>query len=129
MHIITLVFDFTFVEANIGEAKLMEGYPTPRGASEELVLALEDKALLAKAELHYVVYEEEDVIGRYVVIENGNDKSFDIEKAMSMQLVLEDKGFELVSHYSNWTGEFSVEKQPLFHNCLFRFVRDDSQNR
>ena len=114
----SVVFDFTFAEAQIGEAKLMEGYPTPRGASEELVLALEDKALLAKAELHYVVYEEEDVIGRYVVIENGNDKSFDIEKAMSMQLVLEDKGFELVSHYSNWTGEFSVEQQPLFHNRI-----------
>ena len=112
------VFDFVFVESRIQEPEVMKGYPMPRGAKEELVLVLEDKALQTKVELHCVLYEDEDVIGRYCVLFNESQEEITIEKAMSMQLVLEDRGFELVTHYANWAGEFSVEKQPLYHNRI-----------
>ena len=113
-----VIFDFDFVSAEIGEPKEMEGYPTPRGAKEELTLLLEDKAMNVQVELHYLVYEEANVIGRYVKIVNNDEGELTIEKAMSSQLVLEDKHFNLVSNYGNWAGEFQAESQPLSHTRI-----------
>ena len=108
-----IVYDFVFVAAEIGEPKPMEGYPMPREGESELILLLEDKAMGAKAELHYVLFKDCDVIGRYVRIINDGGQELRIEKAMSSQLVLENENFTLVTNYGNWAGEFQVNRQPL----------------
>ena len=70
-----VVFDFVFVSAEIKEPSPMEGYPLPRGGNEELVLYMEDQKMGAKGELHYVVYEDGDVIGRYVKLINESSQT------------------------------------------------------
>lgn len=100
------VYDFVYVSHEVRAMEPMQGYPTPRGASEELVLVCRDEAMGAELELHYAVYEDCDVIGRYVVLRNIGAEDFVIRRVFSSQICLQNQGFLLHASYSNWAGEF-----------------------
>lgn len=109
------VFDFVFDHSEIREFQKMKGYPTPHDANEELVLYCEDKAMKTALELHYVVFEKANVFGRFIVIRNESDIEMFVNKAMSMQLVLDDAPYELETFYGNWAAEFNREVVPIQH--------------
>jgi alpha-galactosidase len=91
----------------------LPGLPTPHGAKEELVIKLVEKAEAVSVFLHYVVYEKEDVIGRYLEVVNEGEDGLVLHKAMSMQLVLPNQDFEMVSLYGSWAGECNRQVLPI----------------
>ncbi|MBP5216960.1 MAG: alpha-galactosidase, partial [Bacilli bacterium] len=110
------VFDLVYVSSEITEPEEMKGYPTPRDAEQELVIHLKDEKMEAEVELHYLTYRNSDVIGRYLVVNNLSEKPLFIEKAASLQLVLdENEPLEMVSTYGGWAYELNEEVTPISH--------------
>ncbi|MCH3910093.1 MAG: alpha-galactosidase [Bacilli bacterium] len=109
----TAVFDFTYKDFTIRKPEPIKWLPTPHGASEELLVNLLDEKAAVKVVLHYFVYEESDVIGRYLEIVNLGDDDLTVERAMSLQLVLVNEGFSMVSLYGGWANENNKEETKL----------------
>ncbi len=126
----TSVFDFYYESYEVREPKDIESLPTPKGAKEELVLVLKEQKDLAILKLHYFVYEEDDVIGRYVEIVNPNDAILNIHKASSFLLTLPYSNEELISFHGGWADEGHKETNPLFHGVMsFGSETGSSSNR
>lgn len=105
------VFDFKYERFEIREPKPLEGLPTPHDANDELVIVLKDDKANIEVELHYLVFEEEDVICRSVVIVNNGELELSVLKALSYQLDLVNKEFELVTLSGGWSSEMNQQKQ------------------
>lgn len=100
------VYDFVYARHEIRkDVKPLEGLPSPRDADEELIVVLNDEYAKASLELHYVVFAEADVIARNVVFINNSESSVYVEKIMSMQLDMVNKGFSLLNLYGGWISE------------------------
>ena len=109
------VFDFRFQKGEIRVPNALCDLPTPHGASEELVLTFVCQFLGIVMELHYLVFEESDVIARNVVIRNHTEKELHIQKAMSYQLAFANHDDILLSNYGSWAHEAIREEIPLPH--------------
>lgn len=109
------VFDFRFQKGEIRVPNALCDLPTPHGASEELVLTFVCQFLGIVMELHYLVFEESDVIARNVVIRNHAEKELHIQKAMSYQLAFANHDDILLSNYGSWAHEAIREEIPLPH--------------
>ena len=107
------VYDFIYVSHEVRPMEAMEGYPTPRDASEELVVVCRDEKMGAELELHYAVYEDCDVIGRFIRLRNIGDAPFEIRRAMSQQLCLENEGYLIHGSFGSWAGEFQKNVTPI----------------
>ena len=95
------------------EPKPLEGLPTPHDANEELVLFLKDEKANVVIELHYLVFEKENVIARNVVIVNESELELSVLKALSYQLDLVNKEFELTTLAGSWASEMNQQTQLL----------------
>lgn len=104
------LFDFVYSSFEIRPYAPVEGYPNPHGEAEELVITLLEEAKGAKLELHYVVYEDADVFGRYVRLSNEKGQTFTVKKIMSSQLVLPSRKMNLICYHSQWCNEFEPQK-------------------
>ena len=107
------VFDFKFDRSEIREPKPLEGLPTPHNANEELVVVLKDEKANVELELHYLVFEEANVICRNVVIKNNSELELTVLKALSYQLDLVNREFELTTLSGGWASEMNQQKQQL----------------
>ena len=107
------VFDFKFAGHEVREIKPLEGLPTPHDGDEELVIFLEDKTANVKLELHYYIFEKEDVICRSTVIANESELDLFVQKALSYQLDLVNKNFELITLSGGWASEMNRQVQPI----------------
>ena len=107
------VFDFKFASSEIKEPKPVEGLPTPHNANEELVVVLKDEKANVEVELHYLVFEDANVICRNVVINNKADILLTVLKALSYQLDLVNREFELTTLSGGWASEMNQQKQLL----------------
>ncbi|MFA5481167.1 MAG: alpha-galactosidase [Bacilli bacterium] len=100
------VYDFTYVGHTIQKSAVpLDELPAPRGEDEELIIILSDAYTKTRLELHYIVFEESDVIARNVVFFNDGEKSVHLEKIMSMQLDLINRDFSLLNLYGGWISE------------------------
>lgn len=116
------VFDFLYSGYELlKETSLIRGLPTPHGGKEEVVFSFVESVMKATLRLHYVIYEEQDVIGRYVEIENDNEKPLTLHKAASLQLALVNEDFTLVTLYGSWANELNQERQLVRHG---RFLNE-----
>lgn len=107
------VFDFKFDHAETKEPKALEGLPTPHDANEELVVVLKDEKANVEIELHYLVFEQANVICRNVVIRNSSELELTVLKALSYQLDLVNREFELTTLSGGWASEMNQQKQQL----------------
>ena len=103
----SLVFDFLFSSAEVRDYVPLRHYPNPHDAGQELVITCADEAMQTEIELHYVVFEEADVIGRYTLIRNKGEKKINVFKAMSLQFFLEDLPWCVDTFYGSWANEFN----------------------
>jgi alpha-galactosidase len=108
-----MVFDFAFADFWIGPPKAESPFPIPHGAKEELILEGIDKAMKARLRLHYLLYEKENVVGRYVEIVNEGATALTIRKAASFQLALPNRDFALGALYGSWANEGNLLFKPL----------------
>ncbi|MCR5348222.1 MAG: alpha-galactosidase [Bacilli bacterium] len=109
------LYDFVFVSALSRPLEKMEGYPTPHGEAEELILLCRDEKMGAELELHYAVFEDCDVIGKFVLVRNVGEKPFTLRRVYSSQFCLEDQGYVLHASYGSWAGEFQRAETPIGH--------------
>ena len=107
------VFDFKYNRHEIREAKPLEGLPTPHAANEELVVILKDETAKVELELHYLVFEDCDVICRNAVIVNQGDLDLHVLKALSYQLDMVNRSFELITLSGGWASEMNQQKQDI----------------
>lgn len=106
--------DFFFSEARIQEVSPLDHLPFPHGGEKELVVTLKDSVLPLELELHYTVFEKENVICCHSVLMNrSKEVTFHIQKLASMQLSLTDQGFSLYSTYGCWANELNVTEERL----------------
>jgi alpha-galactosidase len=125
------LYDFSFASAEVVTPEKIPGLPTPHGAREELRIHLTDLSqpgvLLT---LHYLVYEEEDVFGRYLSLENQGPEPISLHRFMSYQLVLPNQGFRLLTLHGAWAMEGQREETPLSHGRhSFGSISGSSSNR
>jgi len=121
------VFDFLFEKFIINKIdgiNTLKGLPTPKEADEELVIYMVDNASKIEVELHYLVFVASNVIARNIVINNKNEETVHILKAMSYELVLNNNNFEVMNLYGGWAGEAKKEWSEVKHGLLL----NDSKN-
>ena len=107
------VFDFRFDSFEVREPKKLEGLPTPHDANQELVVFLKDEQAHVTLELHYLVFEESNVIARNVVIVNEADVDLFVLKALSYQLDMVNRNFQLMTLSGGWASEMNQQWQTV----------------
>ena len=107
------VFDFKFDSSEVREPQKLQGLPTPHNANDELVVRLKDDKAKVMLELHYLVFEDADVIARNVVIVNEGNIDLTVLKALSYNLDLVNRDFELVTLSGGWASEMNKQIQPI----------------
>ncbi len=90
-------------------------YENEAGECETLEILTRDKVTGAEAILLYTAFEKYSAITRSVIIRNGSDKPFTIEKVMSFNLDLPEKNFDLITLYGRHNNERNFERRPLAH--------------
>jgi len=126
----TVNFDFVYDSFIVREPLPIPGLPTPHGAKEELVVTLREKATQVVALLHYFVYEESDVIGRYLEIKNEGERDLVINKIASYQFAFPNRDYLLRTLYGSWINEGNVDVLPLPHGrFVFESDTGSSSNR
>ena len=102
------VFDFSYNRYEVRKSPLQgEGLPTPHDHDEELVIYLKDAINEVEIELHYVLFEQSDVISRNVVIKNLSPEDIHVLKALSFQLDLVNQEYQLVNLTGGWASEMN----------------------
>ena len=102
------VFDFKYDSFEIKSPGKLKELPTPHGASEELVINLKDEKANIVVELHYLVFEDSDVIARNIVIKNLASEVLTINRALSLSLDFINKNYELITLAGGWISEANV---------------------
>ena len=125
------ILDLVYLDYEIkDELTKLETLPSIKGKGEELIIHLKDKVLDIYVDLHYYVIEEDDVIGRNIVIKNKCKNDITLLKAMSMQLEMVGKNFSIVSLYGGWGFEGQKSEVKLDHNILINDSKTgNSSNR
>lgn len=78
-----------------------------------LVIHLKDAHYEFEFDLHYKVYEVQDLIERTVSVRNTGNDIIEIEKVHSGQIHLPYQDLTLTSSHGRWLAEFQEFKQPL----------------
>jgi alpha-galactosidase len=115
------IFDFSYESCEIKKPTEIKLFPTPHGATEELVITCLDEKMSVTLRLHYLVFEKDDVIGRYLEIANNGPDVLDIAKASSLQLILPNRDYETLTLYGSWANENNVAIEPVRHG---RFINE-----
>jgi len=126
----SLNFDFVYDSFALKEPTPIEGLPTPHGAKEELVIKLVDSVGKVSAYLHYLVYEETDVIGRYLEVVNEGTENIAIDKIASFLFSTPNRDYVLTSLYGSWANEGNIDRHLLSHGqYVFGSDTGSSSNR
>ena len=91
--------------------------------TETLELQLIDTVTNCKAKIYYTVFPEEDVISRYVIIENHSGGDAVIEKCMSLCLDIPRCDFDMISLYGGHAQERNYQRNPLMHGIQSVYSR------
>lgn len=107
-------YDFSYVSYKIKKDELDgKELPAPHDLSEELVIKLVDSSKKVSVELHYVVFEDCDVIARNIVVKNENSDDLHVLKVSSLQLDFINREFELLNFVGGWASEMNEASQVL----------------
>ncbi len=110
------ILDLKYVSHEITESITpIKGLPSPHGDASQLTIHLKDEAIGVEVDLIYVTFDETDVIARRTVIKNTGTNSINILKAMSMQLDMIGKDFDMVNLFGGWCFEGHKATQHLDH--------------
>ncbi|HOJ45049.1 MAG TPA: alpha-galactosidase [Bacilli bacterium] len=108
------VLDFIYESDEILTDYLpLDALPMPHHVDEVLKITLVDKVQKLKAELYYGVFTKADTISRHVVLSNESDQDLVIDKLMSLQLDMPNRGFELLNLYGAWGAENNINRRKV----------------
>ena len=107
-------YDFIYQKHEIrGAIGFDESLPFPHGDGEELIVTLTEKRINVSIHLHYLLYPENDVLCRYMEIENDDEKELAMRRVASSSLSLHNDGFFLSSFHGSWANELHEERRKL----------------
>ena len=109
------ITDFKYKSHQILSKKpLFKGLPEVRTEQvETLVISMFDEINKLKIDLYYSVLVEEDIITRRAIIINKSEKEITIEKALSMNLDLNNKDYCLTTFDGAWIKERQLNTQKI----------------
>ena len=110
------VFDFRYRSHSIRAEAKREAKHLPQAGkerSETLALELADDVTGICLELTYTVYEDSDVIVRSSAVRNGSSQTLTVRSLYSLQLDLEDAGWEAVTLDGAWIRERQIHRTSL----------------
>ena len=102
----------------IGGKPGIEGLPASFGDASEvstLVLHCADKPNKLKIDLYYSVFEDVDVITRFVTVTNEGSDFIFLKKLYSACLDMENKDFETITLHGSWARERHIENARVGH--------------
>lgn len=110
--------DFVFESYEIHNGKTLEESALPESYGDErecdtLKITLREKELKIKVILTYGVFTYCDVITRKVELFNNAKKNITIESINSLQLDIDDSGFDMVTFDGAWARERHVNRREL----------------
>ncbi len=91
--------------------------------TETLELQLVDSVTNCKIKLYYTVFPNEDVISRYMTVENLSGGDAVIEKCMSLSLDIPRCDFDMISLYGGYAQERNYQRNPLMHGIQSVYSR------
>ncbi len=98
-------------------------YADTFGNTQTLELALLDEVTNVRVLLYYTVFEQLDVISRYVSVENQGKDTVCIEKCMSLLLDIPECDYDMLSLCGIYNNERSVVRTPLHYGSQGVFSR------
>ena len=114
----TGVCDFTYQSYRIFKGRApLDGLPAARAdeGTQTLEITLYDKANRTRLKLYYTVFPAEDVISRYMKIENVGEHCVKIDKCMPLLLDLGRSDLDMISFYGSHCCEMNLQRTPLHH--------------
>lgn len=114
--------DLRYVSYEINEgARQIPGMPSlfdEDVKGETLIIYMKDPATSLEVELHYVVFEELDVIARSASFFNGGENSVRLEKMMSACLDIPKGKWELIHFHGRHAMERIPERLPVMSGLM-----------
>jgi alpha-galactosidase len=109
--------DFLYEHAEIREGKEpLETLPSSyeeNGSVEELVVLLRDTNYNLEMELHYGVFEDQDVITRSTRLINTSEETIQLQRLMSTQLDFETSDYVMSTFTGSWAREMQRNDIPV----------------
>ncbi len=114
--------DFVYYESKVIDESLDDG-TLPRaynesGDYEHLVIALKDRNYKMTLELHYLVYEDSDVITRYSRLVNDGEEAVRLFRLMSAQVDFARDSYEILTFNGAWTREMERHSVSFDAGCF-----------
>ena len=111
--------------------RILEGRPAlpnlPFAAADEhtqtLELTLVDDVTKVQVSLYYTVFEQLDVISRYVQIQNQGQATLSVEKCMSLLLDLPHHDFDMITLHGGYANECNMQRVPLHYGLQGGYSR------
>ena len=100
------------VSGTINRTSLPGSYDA-NGKCETLIITLHDVSYPVVLKLYYVVYEEKDVITRFVDLINEGEKKIEVERLMSLQLDMDDCDYEAIFFGGAWAREMQCYRKDI----------------
>ena len=114
----TGVSDFVYHSYRIFKGRISpDGLPYARADenTRTLEIKLKDDVSGCTLKLYYTVFEDVDVISRYMVLENQGDSCVKIEKCMPLMLDIGRSDLDMISLYGSHCFEVNSQRVPLHH--------------
>ena len=94
-----------------------EGLPHARldDKTRTLEITMKDEVTSCVLKLYYTAFSDEDVISRYMTLENKGKSDVRIDKCMSFTLDLDRSDLDMISLWGTHLHECTLERAPLTH--------------
>ena len=112
------VTDFVYKSYKIIKGRLdLDGLPAARADenTRTLIVTMIDNVSGCTLKLCYTVFEEFDIISRYMILENNGSDSVKIEKCMPLMLDIDRSDLDMISLYGTHCHEVNFQRCPLHH--------------
>ncbi len=107
------VFDYCMVNKGKKSYKTLPGSYSDGDNQDHLMISMKDRNSGCTLELHYYVYEDEDVITRSARFVNTSDEDVRLRRLMSTQIDFDEAGYVITSFHGGWTQEMNKHNVTL----------------
>lgn len=112
----TSEFEYTGYEVADGKERLKNmpsAFDDQGDDSQTLTVTFKDKLANLILQLHYTVFEKEDVIVRSATFINRGQEAVTLDRALSLQLDLPDHDYDMLQFSGSWARERHLIRTPL----------------
>ncbi|MGK4126280.1 alpha-galactosidase [Limosilactobacillus vaginalis] len=112
----TSEFEYTGYEVADGKERLKNmpsAFDDQGDDSQTLTVTFKDELANLVLQLHYTVFEKEDVIVRSATFINRGQEAVTLDRALSLQLDLPDHDYDMLQFSGSWARERNLIRTPL----------------